>query len=333
MSNNNLPSSASQTQINALNTAGNILKARNAALKPTQYSARITRDNPCAVIILIDQSGSMRSEITNHYGEIRKMSEAVAEIVNELFESLIMKCQRDNMVRDYFNFLVIGYGKEINNSGCSVVWDGNLSGKEWVNVSELKSNLLRTESFTKKETMPWGAIIEEVKTRKIWFNNRDDGESTPMYEALQLCKAKVELWATNHQESFPPMVFNITDGLPSDIDDISDLVSISNDIKSISTQDGHTLLFNCLLTNSSHKEIILPSENEKPDFEKIEYHLALFEASSFLPNELKKTAFQVYKNDKYLHEEVKGVILNSRISTLVQLLNIGTNSTLSNAND
>ena len=72
--------------------------------------------------------------------------------------------------------------------------------------------------------MPWGPV-PSTKTKKIWINPCSDG-LTPMYEALELCKNKLEDWVFDKQDSFPPMVFNITDGIPTDIADM-DLSEIS----------------------------------------------------------------------------------------------------------
>ncbi|NVN96643.1 hypothetical protein HXX01_00070 [Candidatus Nomurabacteria bacterium] len=331
MDNDNLPANTGSSAVNPIKAASNIMGARLTALKPIQYSARVTRKNPAAIILMIDQSASMSDLITNGYGITKPKSQALAEVVNELFESLLMKCLKDELYRDYFNFLVIGYGNEFDDSNVSIVWEGNLQGSIWVNVNDLASNLLRKDSVVKKQTMPWGEIKESIVTRKVWINPSDDGSCTPMLEAFKLCKQKVEEWVESHKESFPPLVFNITDGKPTDVDNIEDLVEICNEIKMISTNDGATLLFNCLLPDANNLEVILPADFERQLLESEEYHLALFDATSYLPKNMRMAAYESFdKNEKYLENEVKGVIINSSISSLVKLLNIGTNTTESN---
>ncbi len=323
MSNSNLPSNSGQNLPNSNKAAGNILNARKAALKPTQYSARVTRFNPCAIIILIDQSGSM-DELFN---ESSTRAEIVADIVNDLFDTLIMKCQREGGIRDYFNILLIGYGKNVGDTEVSIIWEGNLSGKDWVTVGELKENILEIKTVETTKMMPWG-LVPDTKTKKIWINPCSDG-LTPMYEALELCKNKLEDWVFDNQDSFPPMVFNVTDGIPTDIADMDLLNEICSQIKSISTNDGNTLLFNCLLTEG--KEMVLPSAYDFNEFEDNQYHYTLFNSSSILPHEMKNAAKQCFQDDRFLTGDTKGVIINSTVSSLINLLNIGTNTALANA--
>ena len=333
MSNSNIPAKSEPNKLNPVNAAGNIFNARNTALKPMRYSSRVTRNNPCAIVILLDQSGSMGRKFINNYGEERTKSQAVAEVVNELFESLLMKCQKDSLIREYFDFLVIGYGNLANDSNISIAWEGGLEGKEWVSVAELKDNILRKESFTKKETLPWGAIKEENKTRKIWIEPRHEGESTPMFGAFKLCKKYIDEWVQTKTESFPPMVFNITDGKPTDVASLDEFVKICEELKSISTNDGNVLLFNCLLTDDTKNELFLPSVRESEAVGENKYQTKLIESSSYLPIEMSRVAHQMLNDEKFLHEQIKGVILNSSIKSLVKLLNIGTNTALSTTND
>lgn len=324
MSNNNLPSNTGNNSLNSVKSNESINSIRNTALKSIQYCARVTRNNPCAIVLLIDQSGSMEEEFRKGVSR----AQAVADIVNDLFDYLIMKCQREGGIRDYFQIMVIGYGKEINNSEVSIIWEGNLADKDWVSVSDLKENILETKTIHTTKMMPWG-LVPDVKTKKIWVNPCHDG-LTPMYEALQLCKEKLEDWIYDFQDSFPPMVFNITDGYPTDIDDLSFIENICSEIKSIKSNDGSTLLFNCLITSGN--EFVLPNLSDADEFED-EYHLTLFNASSKLPYEMKHAASQVFPNKELIIGETKCVIINSTIDSLINLINVGTNTALENAKE
>lgn len=319
MSNTNLPSNTGSNSVNPIKSAGNIMSARNSALSSKLYSARVTRNNPCAIVILIDQSLSMEEEFKN--GITR--AEAVSDIVNELFDSLIMKCQREGGVRDYFQIMVVGYGEKV-----SIIWEGELENKDWVSVTELKENILNIETTEKPKLTHWGETIMEKVNKKTWVKPCCSG-LTPMYEALKMCKDKLEDFVYDNQESFPPMIFNITDGYPTDVKDLSLISKICSDIKSIKTNDGNALMFNCLITNGN--EMMLPSVTSEKCFEENEYHETLYQASSNLPYEMKNIANQVFQNDRFINDEIKGVIINSTINSLINLLNIGTNTALSNA--
>ena len=103
---------------------------------------------------------------------------------------------------------------------------------------------------------------------------------------------------------------------------------ICTEIKSIKSNDGETLLFNCLITSGN--EFILPNHTDTNEFED-EYHMTLFNASSTLPPEMKHTASQVFPNKELIIGETKCVIINSTIDSLINLLNVGTNTALENA--
>lgn len=309
-------------------TAAGILQIRRHALQPLHYSARVTRKDPAAIVILIDQSGSMGETIDKGYGSGRGMSDIVAEIVNDLLDNLTMKCQRDSMIRDYFNLLVIGYGR--SETQAEIAWEGHLQGKQWVLVSELKSADVPTRTTKTLITLPWGEKREEERTKRYWISPYAVS-LTPMHAAFRLCKTKLEPWVKAHPESFPPMVFNITDGAPTDCT-TDELVEVAGELTSLATGDGNVLLFNCLLTNDADSEVLLPSESTLASLSD-PYHRALFNASSYLPDEMRNIAAQLFKADRFKKEKTKGVILNSMLSSLTQLLNIGTNTVLSNAHD
>lgn len=323
MSKTNLPSNIGNSYVNPIKSTLSINSIRNTALKSIQYCARVTRNNPCAIVLLIDQSGSMKEE----FSEGVSRAQVVADIINELFDSLIMKCQREGGIRDYFQIMVVGYGKNVGGSQVSIIWEGDLAEKDWVSVSDLKDNILETIKIQTTKMMPWGEV-PDVRTKKIWVNPCHDG-LTPMYEALQFCKEKLEDWIYDYQDSFPPMVFNITDGYPTDIDDLSLIENICSEIKSIKSNDGNTLIFNCLITGGD--EMVLPSITSYKEFEENEYHHVLFKSSSSLPHEMKFIANQIYQDERFISDEIKGVIINSTVNSLINFLNIGTNTALANA--
>lgn len=324
--NNSLPQKSENNQIQNRTNTSKLWAARGIALNPIEYSARITRNNPSAIVILIDQSKSMGNNFFN--GKSR--AEAVADIVNSFFSELIDRCIRENEIRDYFDVIVIGYGNE---NGCgrsvNICWEGNLEGKEWVKISELKENVLRIDTINTIKKMPFGDI-PSTESKKIWINPLAIG-LTPMREAFETCKNYLEDWILDHQTSFPPLVFNITDGYPTDIQDISEIVEISEEIKKLSTNDGNTLLFNCLLQNNQEVLKVINLPNDTKCLGGNEYFLALFESSSYLPNKLAREASRYLQNPEIENGNAKGVSLNADANCIIQILDIGSNFSLNNA--
>lgn len=72
------------------------------------YTAQITRNTPTAFIFLIDQSVSMQ-RMTTFNREQMPMSEAVARIVNNQINELVLRCIKTNEVRHYYDIAAIGY--------------------------------------------------------------------------------------------------------------------------------------------------------------------------------------------------------------------------------
>ena len=302
-------------------SGNHLMKARNLAITPLDYNVRITRHNPGLIIILIDQSTSMNDE----YKDGVSIADATASVVNDFLNEIVYKCQREDGVRDYFQFLIIGYGPETKELSYEPVicWDGNLKGKEWVTTSELKANVLKSVETEKMEKMPWGEIIKSITPKNIWIDTIADG-LTPMKGAFELCLEKIQDSCNDRQDSYPPLIINITDGYPTDIEDDSELIEVCNKIKNVTTKHGNALLFNCLFTNSNER-ILFPFLNQDINFED-NYHKTLFQCSSTLPTKMRQKAYEKYGNEDFLNEETVGLIINSDIKALNDLLNIGTNT-------
>jgi len=320
----NLPQKSGNNQIQNSTITSGLWAARNTAINPLYYNARITRKNPGSIIILLDQSGSMDEE----YKEGKTKAEVVADVVNDLLNDIVYKCQREGSVRDYFQLMIIGYGQETEEYIYSpkVSWDGKLAKYDWVKVSDLKGNELDSIVTQTQEEMPWGEIIKSTTTKKVWINPIADG-LTPMKAAFELCLEKIEDWICDNYNSYPPLIFNITDGYPSDVDDYNELIEICDKIKNICTDHGNALLFNCLFT--SGEMIRFPSQNHFFDFED-DFHKILVQCSSLIPPKMKQKLYEKYGKEEYLNGSPSGVILNAGIKEIGDLLNIGTNTLVDN---
>jgi hypothetical protein len=309
---------------NAINTLKQTMQGRNLALEQLKYGKRITRDEPAAIVLLLDQSGSMSLQIKDNKGIYKSKAEHLAWVVNQFMEELLLTCQKE-VLKEYFEILIIGYGRNIDGEVVQVVWKGPLKGKDWVTVPELRNGSLRTESISYDNPKPIGKriITEEAK---IWVEPVAEG-LTPMRTALELAIHYLENWTNKHSDSFPPMVFNITDGYATDISSPSELVDIANKLKAISTDDGDTLLFNLLLMEELGDMEEYPLLNQRDHFSDSDYYLSLFDASSTIPNNLLGHIRK--KNYKPQDGEIKGLVFGD-INSIINMLNIGT-STISNS--
>ena len=107
------------------------------------YSAEISRANPGCILFLIDQSGSM----SERFGDLGPKSQEVSTILNRCLFDLIVRCGREEGVRDYFHVGVIGYG----GSGAGNALPATLGNEILHPLSKIEANPLRIEARSKKE--------------------------------------------------------------------------------------------------------------------------------------------------------------------------------------
>ena len=324
MSNSNLPAKTPNTGLSQTNNAGSILAARQTALSPTSYSARVTSSHPSAFVLLLDHSGSMSEYISDNRDESKEKAESVALVINKFIEEVILTCQRTDIIKDYFELLILSYGRmdDEGNSIVSVAWEGPLQGKTWVTVNELRNSSIRKDIIEVPNPKPFGPRMLKEE-QNVWIEPYAEG-LTPMKKAFEVCTEYVQEWVSKHPHSFPPMVFNITDGEVSDVNSLSELLEVADKLKSISTSDGNTLLFNLLLIEDNQNRREFPIISDRHLFEENEFETALFDASSTIPGNLKKEL----PATRNVVDEVKALVLLG-LDMVLSFLNIGT-STLRN---
>jgi hypothetical protein len=71
------------------------------------YSAEISRANPSCFVFVVDQSGSM-GDAWGGESSGRKKADGVADAINRLLQDLVIKCAKEEGVRDYYSVGVIG---------------------------------------------------------------------------------------------------------------------------------------------------------------------------------------------------------------------------------
>ncbi len=146
-----------------------------------------------------------------------------------------------------------------------------------------------------------------------------------MAEVLEKAYELISDWVKvpKYLDSFPPIVINITDGQPNDMQqremyDGSQTKAAAEKLKSIKTTDGNLLLFNLHVSNERTHQIVLPSNiSELND----KYAKFLFELSSELPDQLIKRAQKVGLSSQ---PQARAFVFNADAETLIKLLTFGT---------
>ena len=176
------------------------------------YTQSITRRHRTAFVLAIDQSGSMVEEL-EFRGRRTSKAAAVAEVANSLLSELLLRATREGEVRDYYDIAVVGYSGEGVHSLLS-------ADETFVPVSALRNAVRNTRRVSIERRLPDGQPAFNEVTVSEWIAPAASGQ-TPMYEALLYVHDPVEAWCRRpeHRESFPPLVFNITDGEATDCDE------------------------------------------------------------------------------------------------------------------
>lgn len=271
------------------------------------YSAEISRGNPSCFLFLIDQSGSMADVFAS--GEsTRRKCEGVADAVNKLLQNLVIKCAKEEGVRDYFHVGVIGYGATVGSA-----YGGQLAGRDLVPISEIGNLPARIEERTRKVEDGAGGLVEQSIRFPIWFDPTANG-GTPMCQAFGGAATLLESWVSQHPNGFPPVVINISDGEATD----GDPSAPAEKIKQIRTADGAVLLFNLHLSAATGVPIEFPdSENNLPD----RFAQLLFRMSSVLPSHMRDQA----RSERYaVTDGSRGFVFNADLVSVIKFLDIGT---------
>ncbi len=301
----------------------------NIELNKTQYDAQITRNNPTAILFMIDQSQSMAfAEHKQIYkGQEKTFAQIVADMINELLSELIGRCTKAEGIRDYFDVCVLGYGGQSGHSA-NTLWEGNLSGKDWVSISELKSNA-KYEKKTETKIIRGKKKTSEINI-PYWFQAIANYQ-TPMGSAFEKAYTLLHDWILDksNKDSYPPVVINITDGLYSDFNN-QQMIDITHKIQSLNTKDGHVLLLNCHISTENDSVIFPRNIDELPEDN---YAKRLYEMSSVMPHIFASEISQ-FRQDDEVFSNYRGMAFNSNIDMMFNLIDIGTSGAtqhLSNA--
>ena len=272
--------------------------ARHHLKEETMYEQSITRSRRTAFVILIDGSGSMSKELL-FQGRRTTKAEAVAAITNNLLFELIERARRNDGVRDYYDIAVLSYG------GDDRVESLFAAGREWLPVSELAASGVPVGTATVEFRLPDGrSSLREIPAPQ-WIAPRD----------------LVSGWVVRPEnaDSFPPVVFNITDGEATDGDD-EDLLTVCNQIKQLGTTDGRVLLINIhLATGDAARPVLFPSADEARYPSR--YASLLYACSSEMPA-LFDPAIRAAKGPGAL-PPFRGMSYNASTAELISILNIG----------
>lgn len=280
------------------------------------YSAEISRQQPTAFLFLLDRSASMQDP----FGGAEQKGDAapskarvLADTVNRLLQNLVLRCAKEEGVRDYFHVGIIGYGERVQR--LVQPSDEFETGTGLVPIRHLADRPRRMEERVKEVADGDGGTTEQRVKTPIWFDPQAKN-GTPMCQALDLAAQTVRSWIDDHPSSFPPVVLNVTDGEATD----GEPLRYAQQLREFATDDGEVLLFNVHLSESEAPPVELPSGGaELPTDD--DYAETLYQMSSRLPFSMRSAAEQEgYSVDL----DTRGFVFNADPTALVTFLEIGT---------
>jgi hypothetical protein len=284
---------------------------------PMPYAAEISRLHPTCLLFLIDQSASMEDPFGGDVGPdgagleapgAGSKAQSVADAINRLLSTLVIRATKAEGVRHYFDVGVLGYGSKVGPA-----FDGPLAGRSLVSIEDIYANPARVEERTRKVPDGAGGLVEEQFKLPIWFDPVSVN-GTPMCAALRLAASILEPWVLDHAASYPPIVINLTDGESTD----GDPTQPAEELRRLATDDGNVLVLNCHLSSKKGPKLLFPdSETNLADT----FARRLFGMSSVLPEGLLAVA---QREGFAAGEQARGFVFNGDLVDAIRFLDIGT---------
>lgn len=268
--------------------------------KPTDISrTEISQINPTCVIFLVDQSGSMN----NHFALAGSRKDCVAKTIDRFLYNMIIRCTTEKGIRDYFYVALYGYGGE-----CQITdVFGSVKPISW--VAEHTKRLEKRKVYQRDGA---GDTIELETEFPVWLDPKAEG-NTPMTAAFQRAYSDLRQWVSKYPHSFPPIVFNITDG---DYTDENPQQTVDK-IMSLKTKPGNVMAMNCHISGGT-QPVFFPNNQKMNDKDGLDRQL--YEISSVLPASMIKEG---NKKGYKIEEGARGFTFNADLVMLIDFLDLG----------
>ena len=126
------------------------------------------------------------------------------------------------------------------------------------------------------------------------------------------CHEILEEWTSQHPRSFPPLVFHFTEGEPQD----GNPLEYAEALKSLSTEDGNTLLFNCYLASASQQKTLYPMDRSALPDRLAELY---FDMASVVPEPF---ACEARERGTHVRSGARGLIYGAEIQDLTHFVGL-----------
>ena len=240
---------------------------------------------------------------------------------HQIYE-LVLRCIKTTEVRHYYDIAVIGYGDD-----ASYGWKGTLAGRDFVSPEELKNNPFKTITVKEETRTRKGVELKEVH-KVQWIEPVAAGKYTRGDKAFTMAKNLLDKWMKEHHDKdcYPPTIINITDGALNGIVNPREVnTQLANELKALFTNDGNVLLWNIHITPDSKEQLVFPIS--KTELNNDKYSEWMYDMSSLLPSRYNVPIGDL-RGDAENTRHV-AMATNTDMSTLIQLMDIGTPTNIS----
>ena len=271
--------------------------------------------------------------------------DGAADAINRILDAISQRCSQGMDIRDYFDIGILRYGdrrkaaydpeqlygylddnevwRELphdqldkNNLFESIVVSvlpGTDLEQPFLPISQV-ADVAEVEDRQVREPDGAGGVVEVSRKVPVWLRPTD-GLQTPMCEALSAASRAIREWTSQHPDSYPPMVINISDGDATD----GNPEPVAQEIMALGTSDGNVLLYNAHLSEMSATPVrYLSDESDLPPDE---YAGRMFRMSSEFPAPVVDLAAGM---GLPVTQGSRGYVYNADMVALVQFLDIGT---------
>jgi len=244
------------------------------------YEKRMASADPGLLVLLVDHSFSMSDPIVQTGTNPMRKIDAAAWGTNNFLYNITQKCSGESKYKDYLSIAVISYGDEVGSALTKIPYE-NFP----VSVNEI------VDAFYKEIDDPQ-EVNGEPGSPLEWINTEQRlGGRTPMKLAFTKAEEIIKKWLPGHENSFPPIICNISDGIANDInhDDegFGSIIAVCKEIQELKTNDGNAIIANCHITDKEIRRLEYPCRTEVDTVDDFLAQL-LFEMSSDIPDTMRE---------------------------------------------
>lgn len=297
-----------------------------------QYTERLSRQYPGLFVVLLDQSGSMEKPVEGE--SLTKVDYATAA-VNHLIRTMVEETPMDdNHQKKKIAYIsVLGYNDDVRPL---LVGPNNIRTDIPLDIQYLMNHYLGMEEV---EHAVYNSQLQDYELRKkqacYWIEPLAVGR-TQMANALLKAQQIIQRWLdrdnpvpplepgqSSRDQSFPPVVINITD---AELNGEGDPEAVAATIRSLGTAQGNCLIFTCHITKDRRQPVLFPSSPG----ELMGLHptaATMFNMSSVLPDLIREKSTKVTHGIS-VPPGARGFVYNADARVLAEFLRWGTKGTM-----